>query len=72
MGERQPHDPVSCLQPRGSFWAALGSQNLTMGVTLAAWRPEPARTRPAGATPSMGPRPGEGPGRLRQVGKGSG
>ncbi|KAF6093907.1 glutaryl-CoA dehydrogenase [Phyllostomus discolor] len=42
--------------PKGSSWAALGSQSPTMGVTLAAWRPEPVITRPAGATLSMGPK----------------
>lgn len=59
MGDQQPHDLVLCLQPRGSCWAALGSQSPTMEVTLAAWRPEPATTHPAGATSSTGPRPGE-------------
>ena len=59
MGDRQPHDLISCLQPRGSCWAALGSRSPTTGVTLVAWRPEPATTHPAGATSSMGPRPGE-------------
>nr|BAG62492.1 unnamed protein product [Homo sapiens] len=43
--------------PRGSSWAASGSQSPTAEVTPAAWRPEPTTTHPTRATPSMGPRP---------------
>lgn len=56
---QQPCDPVLCLQPKGSFWAASGSRSPTTGVTPAAWRPGPTITHLARAIPSVGPRPGE-------------